>query len=221
MAAVSQPTFSNAFSWMKIFSNFKINSLKFAPKGPINNIPGDQATSHYLLDHRRIYTSLGLNELTKWRSFGSQHFRTHFIELNLFSILVSLILFLKCQLWSYIYIRMEVKVRRTFCCLMSVITSSNLTQSSAVMTDENIFWMILRCKWDGFWVKLDTLGLIYVINVWPPEGDWNETNKFLFIACRVSKVWISVIGVNVIIPGTFHLYSNMNMLIAWTTMFWQ
>ena len=34
MAAVSQTTFSNAFSWMKI----KI-SLKFVPKGPINNNP--------------------------------------------------------------------------------------------------------------------------------------------------------------------------------------
>ena len=49
-------------------------SLNVVPKGPINNIPAlvqhwfaDQATSHYLnqwwLDHRRIYASLGLNEL--------------------------------------------------------------------------------------------------------------------------------------------------------------
>ena len=37
MAAISQTTLSNAFSWMKIFS-IKI-SLKFVPKGPINNIP--------------------------------------------------------------------------------------------------------------------------------------------------------------------------------------
>ena len=35
MDAISQTTFSNAFSWMKMF---KI-SLKFVPNGPINNIP--------------------------------------------------------------------------------------------------------------------------------------------------------------------------------------
>ena len=52
-------------------------SLKFVPKGPINNIPAlvqimvgaDQATSHYLnqwwLVHCRIYASFGLNELKK------------------------------------------------------------------------------------------------------------------------------------------------------------
>ena len=51
-------------------------SLKFIPKGSINNIPAlvrvwlgaDQATSHYLdqwwLINWRIYASLGLNELT-------------------------------------------------------------------------------------------------------------------------------------------------------------
>ena len=50
-------------------------SLKFVPKGPINNIPAlirimawrRQTTSHYLnqwwLNYRRIYASLGLNEL--------------------------------------------------------------------------------------------------------------------------------------------------------------
>ena len=38
MAAVSQTTFSNAFSWMKMFISIKI-SPKFVPKGPINNIP--------------------------------------------------------------------------------------------------------------------------------------------------------------------------------------
>ena len=36
MAAIFPMTFSNAFSWMKI--TIKI-SLKFVPKGPINNIP--------------------------------------------------------------------------------------------------------------------------------------------------------------------------------------
>ena len=39
MAAISQTTFSNAFSWRKnVRISFKI-SLKFVPKGPINNIP--------------------------------------------------------------------------------------------------------------------------------------------------------------------------------------
>ena len=36
--AILQKTFSNAISWMKIFDSDKI-SLKFVPKGPINNIP--------------------------------------------------------------------------------------------------------------------------------------------------------------------------------------
>ena len=39
MGAISQTTFSNAFSWMKMLRiSIKI-SLKFVPKGPINNIP--------------------------------------------------------------------------------------------------------------------------------------------------------------------------------------
>ena len=38
MAATYQTTFSNAFSWMKCLVSVKI-SLKFVPKGPINNIP--------------------------------------------------------------------------------------------------------------------------------------------------------------------------------------
>ena len=48
-------------------------SLKFVPKCPINNIPAlvqIMATNHYLdqccLVYRRIYASLGLNELTKF-----------------------------------------------------------------------------------------------------------------------------------------------------------
>ena len=47
-------------------------SLKFVPKVPINNIP----TSHYLnqcwLDYRRIYASLGLNDLMNKRYFVTQ-----------------------------------------------------------------------------------------------------------------------------------------------------
>ena len=38
MAAIFQMTFSNAFSWMKIYILIKI-SLTFVPQGPINNIP--------------------------------------------------------------------------------------------------------------------------------------------------------------------------------------
>ena len=38
MAAIFQTTFSDAFSWMKIFK-FRLGLLKFVPKSPINNIP--------------------------------------------------------------------------------------------------------------------------------------------------------------------------------------
>ena len=39
MAAISQTLFSNAFSWMKKYCILINISLKFVPKGPINNIP--------------------------------------------------------------------------------------------------------------------------------------------------------------------------------------
>ena len=57
-------------------------SLKYVPRGPINNIPtlvqvmvgADQATSQYLnqwwLDYRRIYESLGLNQLRSYRTIS-------------------------------------------------------------------------------------------------------------------------------------------------------
>ena len=35
-------------------------------------------------------------------------------------------------------------------------------------------------------IKFQTWGPIYVIDCWPLEVDLKETNKFLFIACRVS-----------------------------------
>ena len=78
MAAVPQTTLLNTFCWKK--KNVRISieiSLKFVPKGPINNIPalvqimawrrsGDKPLSEpmmvSLLTH--IYASLGLNELT-------------------------------------------------------------------------------------------------------------------------------------------------------------
>ena len=78
MAAIFQTTVSNEFSWMKMYAKISITiSLKFVPKGQINNIPasvwimawrrpGDNPLSETmivsLLTH--TYASLGLNELT-------------------------------------------------------------------------------------------------------------------------------------------------------------
>ena len=78
MAAISQTTFSNAFSWMKMLEyRFKI-SLKFAPQGPINNIP---ALDQWWLDYRRIYASFGLNEL---KAQSNKHIITnHYISESL------------------------------------------------------------------------------------------------------------------------------------------
>ena len=39
MAAIFQTTFSNEFSWMKMYEYRLQISLKFVPQGPINNIP--------------------------------------------------------------------------------------------------------------------------------------------------------------------------------------
>ena len=76
MAAIFQTKFSNGFSWMKIYE-FRLTfhwSLFLGVQLTIFQhwfrwwLGADQATSHYLnqwwLDFRRIYTSLGLNELT-------------------------------------------------------------------------------------------------------------------------------------------------------------
>ena len=80
----------NADDIFKCFLNVWIPtkiSLKFVPKGPINNITAlvqiwlgaVQAPSHYLnqwwLVYWRIYASLGLNELKQ--SFGLYHSRTN------------------------------------------------------------------------------------------------------------------------------------------------
>ena len=75
MDAIFQTTFSNGFSWMKMYEfRFKI-SLKFVPRVQLTIfqhwfrewLGADQATSHYLNQswylYRRIYASLGLNEL--------------------------------------------------------------------------------------------------------------------------------------------------------------
>ena len=75
MAAISQTTFSNAFSWMKIYefrlkfhwSLFPRVQLTIFQHWFRQWLGADQATSHYLnqwwLDYQRIYASLGLNEL--------------------------------------------------------------------------------------------------------------------------------------------------------------
>ena len=74
--AISQTTFSNAFSWMKmhefrlrfhwsLFLRFELTIFQYWFRYWLG---AGQATSHYLnqwwLDYRRIYASLGLNELT-------------------------------------------------------------------------------------------------------------------------------------------------------------
>ena len=68
MAAISRQTLKFIFVNEIIRISIKI-SLKFVPKSPINNIPAlVQATNHYVTDEAqvywRIYTSLGLNELS-------------------------------------------------------------------------------------------------------------------------------------------------------------
>ena len=75
MAAISQTTLSNVFSWMKMLEfRLKVHwSLFIRIQLTIFQywfrwwLGADQATSHYLnqwwLDYRRIYASLGLNEL--------------------------------------------------------------------------------------------------------------------------------------------------------------
>ena len=75
IAAVSQTTLSNAFSWMKMlefwlrfqWSWFLRVLLTIFQHWFWQWLGADQATSHYLnqcwLDHWRIYASLGLNEL--------------------------------------------------------------------------------------------------------------------------------------------------------------
>ena len=75
IGAISQTAFSNEFSWMKMYEyRFKNHwSLFLRVQLTISQywirkwLGADQATSHYVdqwwLDYRRIYASLGLNEL--------------------------------------------------------------------------------------------------------------------------------------------------------------
>ena len=79
MAAISQTTHSNAFSWIKMLEIRLIFhwSLFLRVESTILHhwfrlwLDADQATSHYLntwwLDYRRKYASLGLNELKHTR----------------------------------------------------------------------------------------------------------------------------------------------------------
>ena len=76
MDAISQTTFSNAFSWMKMFEfrlKFHWNMFLRVQSTIFQHwfrwwLGAGQATSHYLnqlwLIYRRIYASLGLDELT-------------------------------------------------------------------------------------------------------------------------------------------------------------
>ena len=87
MAAISQTTHSNAFSWIKILEIRLIFhwSLFLGVESSILHhwfrywLGADQATSHYLnqwwLDYWRIYASLGLNELM-WPSDVTLHCRS-------------------------------------------------------------------------------------------------------------------------------------------------
>ena len=82
MDAISQTTFWNEISWMKMYEyRLKFHwSLFLRVKLTISHhwfrlwLGADQATSHYLdqwwLDYRRIYASLGLNELINGRFLG-------------------------------------------------------------------------------------------------------------------------------------------------------
>ena len=90
MDAISQTTFSNAFSWMKMFEfrlkfywvyflRFQLTIFQHWFRYWLGAV---QATSHYLnqwsLVYWRIYASLGLNELTYlcdiWVKFWMQYF---------------------------------------------------------------------------------------------------------------------------------------------------
>ena len=73
MATISNDTFKRIFLNENARILIKI-SLKFVPKGPISNNPalvqtvawrrlGDKPLSEPMLVYRRIYASLGLNEL--------------------------------------------------------------------------------------------------------------------------------------------------------------
>ena len=115
MAAISQTTLSNAFSWMKMLE-FRLNfhwslflrfQLKIFQHWFRWWLGADQATSHYLnqwwLDYRRIYASLGLNELTHWGLINMACFRVfHFLEtkvLHFYSNFAEMLVSNHIQIW--------------------------------------------------------------------------------------------------------------------------
>ena len=79
MAAISQTTLSNVFSWMKILEFWLKFHWSLLTKVQLTIfqhwfrywLGADQATSHYLnqwwLDYQCIYASFSLNELTHWQ----------------------------------------------------------------------------------------------------------------------------------------------------------
>ena len=84
MAAISQPTHSNTFTWMKTFVFFIQISLKFVPNGPIDNKPalvqvmawrwtGDKPLPEPVLTQfTDIYVALEGVELTR-AAFTAEH----------------------------------------------------------------------------------------------------------------------------------------------------
>ena len=93
MDAISQRTFSNPFSWMKMFEYrlkfhwnvFSEVQLTIFQRWFRYWLGAVQATSHYLnqwwLVYRRIYASLGLNELTcKLTTRGSLSVPKHYLN---------------------------------------------------------------------------------------------------------------------------------------------
>ena len=85
MATIFQTTFSNEFSWMKMYkfrsrfhwSLFRRIQLTLFQHWFRQWLGAVQATSHHLnqwwLAYRRIYASLGLNELRGYRLFKKRH----------------------------------------------------------------------------------------------------------------------------------------------------
>ena len=125
MAAISQTTLSNAFSWLKMMEfRFKFQwSLLIRIKLTIFQhwfrwwLGADQATSHYLnqcwLDYRRIYASLGINELISISAWMSHMPSEAFGEIS-----CPFLNFNSCTVWEWIsnfipHFRIDII---TYCC---------------------------------------------------------------------------------------------------------
>ena len=89
MAAIFQTTFSNAFSWMKMYENVWISiniSLKFVPRGPINNIltlvqvmawhrPGYKPLSELMMVRLPTHICVTRPQWVNWRESRDQRGR--------------------------------------------------------------------------------------------------------------------------------------------------